>query len=85
MSVKGPGGHPTGPEVQMLINKFGQPAEGTKISYEQISQIIHHPKGSLRYNTVTGAWRNEMFRSYNIKIGCERDRKSTRLNSSHYS
>jgi len=62
------GGTPTAPDVQKLIDHFGQPTEGTEITWEEIAGVIHEPITSNRYKTVTNAWRRRLMRDHNIHL-----------------
>ena len=65
----GPGGHPTEPEVRMLMEKYPSLSSGDAISYADVESVIGVKRISHRYRTITGAWRKRMYREFNITIG----------------
>jgi len=64
----GLGGAPTGPDVQILLDKY--PVEkliiGTKISWEDIAEALRLDVDGYRFRTVVGAWRKRLDRNHNI-------------------
>jgi len=80
--------HSTAPEVRLLLDEFGVPEEDTLITYKQVEKTIHCKKASVRFRTVTDAWRRLLEREYKrlmltvMKVGfkaatpAERERES---------
>jgi hypothetical protein len=64
-------GIPTAPDVKRLVDKFGVPAIGVLLPYEDISETIGSAKGTSRYGSVVSAWRTQLRRENNILLRAE--------------
>ncbi len=58
-------GLPTGTDVRLLTDRFGVPPEGAEIDYSEIADLIGCAPGSVRFRTVTDAWRRKLEREHN--------------------
>lgn len=61
-------GNPTGPDVQKLIERFGAPEVGTKITHEEVAELIGCEYREPRYRSVTVAWRRRLLERDNIDL-----------------
>jgi hypothetical protein len=61
-------GIPTEADVHRLFAAFGVPAEGVKMTYTEVSEVIHVSPVMSRFRTVTSAWRNRLVREHNIYL-----------------
>jgi len=62
------GGVPTASDVRTLRERFGVPAEGTVIEYEEVAEYIRASVRSYRWKTVTWRWRKELLRDFNVCV-----------------
>jgi hypothetical protein len=61
-------GVPTESDVHRLFDAFGVPAEGVRMTYLAVSEVIHVDPSVSRFRTVTSAWRNRLVREHNIYL-----------------
>jgi hypothetical protein len=61
-------GIPTEADVHRLFAAFGVPAEGVKMTYTEVSEVIQVSPVMSRFRTVTTAWRNRLVREHNIYL-----------------
>ena len=61
-------GIPTEADVHRLFAAFGVPAEGVKMTYPEVSEVIQVSPVMSRFRTVTSAWRNRLVREHNIYL-----------------
>ena len=61
-------GIPTEADVHRLFDVFGVPAEGVRMTYVEVSEVIHVSPVMSRFRTVTTAWRNRLVREHNIYL-----------------
>ena len=61
-------GIPTEADVHRLFAAFGVPAEGVKMTYTEVSEVIQVSPVMSRFRTVTSAWRNRLVREHNIYL-----------------
>lgn len=61
-------GNPTGPDVQKLLDHFGAPVVGTRITHEEVSAVIGVTYRQSRYRTVTDNWRKQLLDRDNIDL-----------------
>ena len=74
--VKGPGGRPTGPDVDRLMKElvFGDDGKtvivipGSVITKQAVASCVGEAYGSHRYLSVLGAWRNRLYRVNNLLL-----------------
>lgn len=59
-------GVPTEIDVRKLMEKYGVPAQGQRISKNEVSGIIGVPVGSNRYLSIVTAWRKKLDRESNV-------------------
>lgn len=62
-------GIPTAPDVKTLDDVYPDLPEGMIITWEDISTATGIERGSHRFKTVVGAWRNKLERQKNIILG----------------
>jgi hypothetical protein len=62
---------PTGPDVRMLIERYGVPAVGTLIPYGELEELLHCQRDRPRFYTVTHRWRAHLLRDHNVATGCD--------------
>ncbi len=67
-------GVPTKPDVDMLVRKYGVPAEGTVIGFVDIADCIGVPVDSSRFRTVVHSWRRLLIREHNVLLVAEGDK-----------
>lgn len=60
------GGLPTKIDVDKMVERFGVPAPGDKIAYEEIESLLMIQRGNGRWHSVTTAWRKKMWTEHNI-------------------
>ena len=61
-------GMPTAVDVTRLMEAFGVPSEGTRISYEDIERLLSVTPRQSRFWSVTAAWRRKLEREHNLLI-----------------
>lgn len=61
-------GLPTKIDVDKIIDRYGVPAEGQLIPYQDIADLISVRVDTGRFRTVTTAWRKRLFREYNVLV-----------------
>lgn len=63
-------GVPTEPDVRKLMEAFPDLHDGDKVSYKQAARLIgiDNYRTSMRFRTVTTAWRNRMFKQHNLLL-----------------
>lgn len=63
-------GVPTDPDVNTLIEAFGEPLVGTTIAYADVAKLIGVSVRSGRWNTVTQRWRKRLRRDFTLFLLC---------------
>lgn len=63
-------GMPTGPDVDLLIERFGIPKPGDRIYYEDVAAATKIIQESPRWWTVMNAWRERLRKEHNIFMDC---------------
>ena len=64
-------GIPTAPDIKRLHDQFGVPKDGQLITYESTAECIGSAVMSLRWRTVTTAWRKQVYREHNVFMRAE--------------
>lgn len=62
------GGVPTDADVEKLRQRYGAPAIGTRISYNDLQIVTGCAKMSNRFKTVVEAWRRKLEREHNLLL-----------------
>lgn len=60
------GGVPVKPDVDRLRAKFGIPAEGTVIKWEDLEDVLRMERKLPRFKTVVTAWRSALMSESNV-------------------
>ena len=65
-------GVPIGPDVELLVQAFGVPEEGQRITYEQVYAVLEKDKKITpgRLKGVTNGWRIRMERDFHVLFEC---------------
>ena len=64
-------GLPTKPDVDMLLNTWQSPKIGDRFEYEMIAKIIGCESTSVRFKTVTSAWRKRLHKC-GLNVECDK-------------
>lgn len=62
------GGIPTEIDVRKLVEQFGVPKEGAKITWEELEETLEMDRSVQRFRTVTNAWRKKLFREHGLLV-----------------
>lgn len=62
------GGLPYGPAIKKLTERFGVPARGDVIPYEDVEAVLAVPWRSARFKSVTEAWRRGLHGAHGIYL-----------------
>lgn len=63
-------GMPTKPDVDALLKAWPEPDVGDLFDYETVAKIIGCDLGSVRFRTVTDAWRRRLYEN-GLVVECE--------------
>jgi len=77
-------GIPTAPDIKRLCDHWppSQMSEGNRMEYADVESVIQCKRKSLRYVTITAAWRRQIERETGIIIGTVKGEAFLVLNDS---
>jgi hypothetical protein len=62
------GNNSTIEEVNALVREYGVPAEGKTFTWDELAAITGQNRHSGRFQSVTSAWRNMLYRDHNVHL-----------------
>lgn len=62
------GALPTEPDVKRLLERYGVPLVGQFFPYREVAEVIKSAEGSVRFRTVTMAWRKLIEREHRLLL-----------------
>lgn len=64
-------GQPTAPDVSKLLKAYSDLKVGDAVSHQDVENVIGEKWKSLRYQTVTSAWRRRLHEEQGLNIDCQ--------------